>query len=182
MIVETTPLEGLIRFTPQCHKDPRGFFMETWRDEWYTTLGIKTPFIQDNYARSEEKGVLRGLHFQAPPCAQSKLIWVIRGAILDVVVDVRKNSLTYGKWYNAELSAANQVRLYVPQGFAHGYLTLQQGTEVQYKVDNYYSPAHEGGIFWNDPELAIPWDIQHPILSQKDTELPILSDFDSPFE
>lgn len=182
MKAERSPLQGVLYFTPYRHQDDRGFFMESWRDEWYAQLEIPFPFIQDNHARSKEKGVLRGLHFQCPPYAQSKLIWVTRGAILDVVVDLRKSSPTHGQWFSIRLSAENGTRLYVPRGFAHGYLTLQQETEVQYKVDAYYNPQHEGGLLWNDPELAISWGIATPVLSPKDSELPALHDLDSPFE
>ena len=181
MKIETTPLEGLVSFTPKRHQDARGFFMEIWRDEWYAPLGIQQPFIQENYARSEEVGVLRGLHFQKPPFAQAKLIWVTKGAVLDVAVDLRKSSKTYGQWFSLMLSAENATRFFLPQGFAHGYITLEKGTEVQYKVDAYYSPSHEGGIRWDDPALNIPWGNTSPILSPKDIELPGLENFDSPF-
>lgn len=181
MKIENTPLQGLRSFTPKRHKDSRGFFMETWRDEWYALLEIQRPFIQENHARSEQAGVLRGLHYQRPPCAQAKLVWVTRGAILDVAVDLRQSSPTYAQWFSIELSAENATRFYIPRGFAHGYVTLKEGTEVQYKVDGYYSPDHEGGILWNDPDLAIPWGTAEPILSPKDTVLPALKNFDSPF-
>ena len=120
MKIESTPLQGLMSFTPKRHQDARGFFMETWRDEWLHLLGTKHPFVQENHARSEEVGVLRGLHFQAPPFAQGKLIWVTHGSILDVAVDIRKSSKTYGQWYSVLLSAENATRLFLPRGFAHG--------------------------------------------------------------
>ena len=181
MKIESTPLQGLLSFTPKRHQDARGFFMETWRDEWLHLLDTKHPFVQENHARSEEVGVLRGLHFQAPPFAQGKLIWVTHGSILDVALDIRKSSKTYGQWYSVQLSAKNATRLFLPRGFAHGYITLEKGCEVQYKVDAYYSPEHEGGILWNDPTLDIRWDNLSPILSPKDTELSAFEYFDSPF-
>lgn len=175
-------MQGLLTFTPKRYQDARGFFMETWRDEWASLLDLQHPFIQENHARSEEAGVLRGLHFQKPPFAQGKLIWATSGTILDVVVDLRKSSHTYGQWFNIKLSAENGTRLFVPRGFAHGYITLEKGCEVQYKVDAYYSPEHEGGLRWDDPTLNIPWGNTSPILSPKDTNLQDFKDFDSPFE
>ena len=155
--------------------------METWREEWGAELGLSGPCIQDNHARSEQAGVLRGLHFQAPPQAQSKLVWASRGAIYDVAVDIRRGSPTFGKWQGIILSEENKLRFFVPRGFAHGYLTLEPGTEVHYKVDAYYSPEHEGGIRYNDPGLGIPWPLEGVILSEKDNILPLLGSFDSPF-
>ena len=156
--------------------------METWRDTWGESIGLEQPFIQDNHARSEEKGVVRGLHFQNPPYAQSKLIWATHGAIFDVAVDLRRRSPTFGKWHSVVLSAENALRFYVPRGFAHGYMTLEEGTEVQYKVDAYYNPSEESGIRWNDPELAIPWPPLAPILSPKDAALPGIKELQTPFE
>ncbi len=175
-------ISGLVLFEPKVNRDSRGFFIETFRESWLKELGQAGPFVQDNHARSEAKGVLRGLHFQAPPAAQSKLVWVTRGAVYDVALDLRKSSPTYGRWQAAILSADNFLRFYVPRGFAHVYLTLEEGTEFQYKVDAYYNPEHEGGVAWDDPDLAIPWPVSQPVLSEKDRHLPRLRDFISPFK
>ncbi len=174
-------IPDLLVLEPKVHRDARGFFMESWREEWRETLGLPSPFIQDNHARSEETGVLRGLHFQNPPYTQGKLVWVTRGSVYDVAVDLRKGSPAYGKWHGLILSAENALRFYVPRGFAHGYMTLEPGTEFQYKVDAYYNPAEEGGLRWNDPTLAIPWPDITPVLSPKDGLLPLFEALDSPF-
>ena len=141
--------------------------------------------MQDNHAYSRDAGVLRGFHFQAPPVAQAKLVWVTRGAVLDVVVDLRKGSPSYGKWQHVILSAANFKRMFIPCGFGHAYVTIMPDTEFQYKVDAPYSPAHEGGIVWDDPDVAMDWSSalqgKTPILSEKDKRLTRLADFDSPF-
>lgn len=181
MLIEHTDISGLYILKPVVHGDARGFFMESWRDEWGDGIGLPSPFIQDNHARSEQAGVLRGLHFQAPPQAQSKMIWATRGAIYDVAVDIRRGSPTYGAWHGLILSEDNKLRFFIPQGFAHGYKTLEPGTEVNYKVDAYYSPEHEGGIRYDDPELGIPWPGAEPVLSPKDMTLPFLHTLDSPF-
>lgn len=163
------------------HKDERGFFVETWRDEWAQKLKLTAPFIQDNHARSESRGVLRGLHFQRPPHAQSKLVWVTRGAVYDVAVDLRRSSPTYGKWYGLVLSEENMLRYFIPAGFAHGYMVLEPGTEFHYKVNAYYAPGSEGGLCWNDPSLGITWPQLEPTLSEKDKLLPLMNSFESPF-
>ena len=169
--------------TPKRFGDARGWFMETYNAESYAKLGIRDVFCQDNHSMSAEPGVLRGLHFQRPPHAQAKLVRCVRGSIYDVAVDVRKGSPTYGKWVAAELSAENGKQLYVPIGFAHGFVTLEPGTEVQYKVNSLYAPAAEGGVIWNDPMLAIAWPLPAggPSLSPKDLVLPTLAELDSPF-
>ena len=181
MQIEQTGLEGLLVLTPKVFEDERGFFLESYNETVFTRLGLTVHFVQDNHARSEQAGVLRGLHFQRPPFAQSKLVWVTRGAVYDVAVDMRADSSTYGQWFSCRLDERNRKRLFVPHGFAHGYMTLEPGTEFQYKVDNFYSPEHDGGIRWNDPDLYISWPDQQPILSAKDTVLPFLRDFVSPF-
>ena len=182
MQVKATPLSGLVIIEPAVHRDSRGFFIETWRESWAKEIGAVAPFIQDNHAYSTQPGVVRGLHFQAPPAAQSKLIWVTRGAIFDVAVDLRTNSPTFGKWFGLEISAGNFLRLYVPKGFAHGYMTTQPDTEVQYKVDAFYSPEHEGGLLWNDPGIGVAWpNAEASIVSPKDATLPGLASFSSPF-
>jgi dTDP-4-dehydrorhamnose 3,5-epimerase len=163
------------------HRDERGFFAETWRQEWEKKFRMDQSFIQDNHVRSESKGVLRGLHFQTPPHAQSKLVWVTRGAAYDVAVDLRLGSPTYGAWHGVVLSGENMLRFFLPKGFAHGYMVLEAGTEFQYKVDAYHAPGFEGGILWNDPSLAIPWPALRPLLAEKDTLLPLMKAFESPF-
>ena len=182
MQIKETPLAGLVIIEPSVHRDARGFFVETWRESWTQEINAVAPFIQDNHAYSTQAGVVRGLHFQAPPAAQSKLLWVTRGAIFDVAVDLRTASPTYGKWFGLEITADNFLRLYVPKGFAHGYMTILPDTEVQYKVDAFYSPQHEGGVLWNDPAIGITWpSTEASIVSPKDTALPCLADFASPF-
>jgi dTDP-4-dehydrorhamnose 3,5-epimerase len=181
MRIEPTPIPDLVILHLNTHEDARGFFVETWRAEWGREIGLPEPFVQDNHARSEDKGVLRGLHFQKDPHAQSKLIWASRGAIYDVAVDVRKRSPTYGRWHGLVLSEANKLRFFVPRGFAHGYLTLTPGAEVHYKVDNYYNAASEGGLRFDDPDLAIAWPTPPLVLSDKDRQLPLMRAFDSPF-
>ena len=163
--------------------DDRGWFVETYQRERYTALGIDVEFVQDNHAMSKPAGVLRGLHFQRPPHAQAKLVRCVRGAIWDVGVDVRAGSPTYGRWLAAELTAENGFQLFVPAGYAHGYVTLRPDTEVEYKVSGRYAPDCEGGVLWNDPDLALPWPIPAggPILSGKDQLLGSLKDFQSPF-
>ncbi|MEO8811393.1 MAG: dTDP-4-dehydrorhamnose 3,5-epimerase [Caulobacteraceae bacterium] len=163
--------------------DERGWFSETWNARAYAADGIHAGFVQDNHSLSRDKGVLRGLHFQRPPHAQAKLVRCPRGAIWDVAVDVRKASPTFGHWVGAELSAANGLALFVPEGFAHGFLTLESDTEVHYKVTDFHAPDCEGGVIWNDESLSLPWptDGAAPILSAKDALLPPLTGFESPF-
>ncbi len=181
MQVASTGIPDLLIVTLDAHKDQRGFFAETWREEWGGLIKLDSPFIQDNHARSEEKGVLRGLHFQRPPYSQAKFVWVTRGAVYDATVDLRAGSPTYGKWYGLVLSEQNMLRLFVPKGFAHGYMTLEPGTEFHYKVNSYYRPDHDAGIRWDDPALGIPWPGIEPVLSEKDRSLPLLAELDSPF-
>lgn len=174
-------LEGIVLIKPDVHADQRGFLLESYSRDQYVKEGIAASFMQDNHSLSVKKGVVRGLHFQIPPAAQNKLIRVTRGAICDIVADLRKSSKTFGKWLGFDLSADNFRQLYIPAGFAHGFCTLEDNTEVQYKVDNPYSPAHDSGIRWNDPDLAIVWPVDVPILSVKDGNLPYLKNFASPF-
>ncbi|MCL1890193.1 MAG: dTDP-4-dehydrorhamnose 3,5-epimerase [Desulfovibrionaceae bacterium] len=181
MLIVRSRLQGVTILKPNVLRDERGFFLESFRGATIEKIAPNTKFIQDNHARSERAGVVRGLHFQKPPHAQSKFVWVSTGAIFDVVVDLRRESSTFGKWEAFSLSAENFLRLFVPRGFAHGYMTLEPGTEVQYKVDAYYAPEYEGGLFWNDPDLHIQWPDIEPILSPRDRELPRLKNLDSPF-
>ena len=170
-----TDFSGVLLYTPQVFEDSRGSFMESYRSEWFT--GVK--FIQDNEAISK-KGIIRGLHFQRPPFAQSKLIRVIEGRILDVIVDLRKTSETFGKVFSIELSAENKMQLLVPKGFAHGYATLTDSATVLYKVDQYYNKNYDTGIHPLSSGLSIDWGVK-PILSEKDQNLLDYSDFKSPF-
>jgi len=181
--VQVTPTDfpGLFVLEPKVFGDHRGFFTETYNRRLFADLGLNYDFVQDNHARSNTRGVLRGLHFQSPPTAQAKLVWVTRGAVFDAVVDIRKGSPTFGKWYGLTLSEDNFKRLMIPAGFAHGYVTLTDVAEFQYKVDAYYSPAHDGGLAWNDPDIGVPWPVTGPVLSDKDAALPRLCDIDSPF-
>lgn len=176
-----TGLPGLVLLEPKVFRDERGFFLETYSEAAFDALGIGARFVQDNHAYSVRAGVLRGLHFQLPPYAQAKLVWVVRGRVLDVAVDLRRDSPTFGRHYCVELSAENMLRLFLPRGFAHGYLTLAPDTEFLYKVDAPYMPQADAGILWNDPELGIAWPEAEPVLSGKDRMLPRLKDFHSPF-
>lgn len=182
--MEITPLDipGVKLVKPRRFGDHRGFFMETYSAPKLAEGGITCPFVQDNHSLSEHARVLRGLHFQAPPHAQDKLVRVVRGRVWDVAVDIRRGSPTYGKWVAAELSAENDTQIFVPVGFAHGFVTLEPATEVLYKVSDIYAPETEGGIIWNDPDLAIPWPFDgDPSLSSKDAVLPRFAEFESPF-
>lgn len=157
-------------FTPRVFSDDRGYFLETWGEAAFSKAGIAAHFVQDNHASSVKAGTVRGLHFQNPPHAQGKLVRVVRGSILDVAVDIRRASPTYGQHVSAVLTADNKKQIWVPIGFAHGYVTLEPGTEVVYKVTHGYAPTAEGGILWNDPALGIDWHLQGraPVLSEKD--------------
>ncbi len=160
--------------------DERGFFMESFKESIFETNGINTKFVQDNYSHSI-KGVLRGLHYQKDPKAQAKLVMVTRGEIFDVAVDIRKGSPTYGKWIGEILSDQNHRLLYVPQGFAHGFLVLSNESDVLYKVNSEYSAENDRGILWNDPEVGVKWPIDKPIVSKKDMEQPVLKNSDNNF-
>lgn len=177
-----TPLEpaGAVLVEPKVFGDRRGFFKELFKAEDFEAAGLPTAFVQDNFSRSS-KGVVRGLHFQSPPRAQGKLVACVRGAILDVIVDVRPGSPTFGRPLSVELSEENHRQLWVPAGFAHGFATLTDIAEITYKCTDVYSPEHDGGIFWNDPDLGIDWGVADPVISDKDAGLPRLADLDSPF-
>ncbi|PSS60320.1 dTDP-4-dehydrorhamnose 3,5-epimerase [Ensifer sp. NM-2] len=175
----------VVLLRPKRFGDDRGWFSEIYSEKAFSGYGITDRFVQDNHSLSVPIGTLRGLHFQTPPFAQAKLVRCIRGRIFDVAVDIRRSSPTFGRWVGAELSAENGHQLYVPVGFAHGFVTLETSTEVTYKVSNLYSPANDGGILWNDPEIGIEWPLPlgvDPILSLKDGQQPRLRDFDSPFD
>lgn len=162
-----TEFEGLLIIQPKVFEDNRGYFFESYNSSVFTSNGISTSFLQDNQSKSD-KNVLRGLHFQHPPFAQAKLIQVIKGAVLDVVVDLRKNSKTFGKHFKIKLSEENKTMLYVPIGFAHGFLTLCNDTVFSYKCSNVYQKDYEDALLWNDKTLNIDWGIENPILSDKD--------------
>jgi dTDP-4-dehydrorhamnose 3,5-epimerase len=168
---------------PKRFTDERGWFVETYKRRDAAERGLGEEFVQDNHSLSQPAGTLRGLHFQTPPHAQAKLVRCIRGRIMDYVVDVRRGSPTYGRYVAVELTADNGWQLYVPIGFAHGFLTLEPDCEVAYKVSDYYAPAHDAGIRWNDPAIGITWPLppSGPVLSPKDERLPLLAEFNSPF-
>lgn len=180
MKVTTTPIKDLLIIAPRVFADNRGYFFETYNKNSYTEAGIKEEFVQDNQSKSS-KGTLRGLHFQAPPFAQGKLVRVIQGAVLDVAVDIRKDSPTFGQHFTVELTAENQLQFWIPAGFAHGFLTLEDDTIFAYKCTNFYDKASEGGLIWNDPALNINWGTNDVIVSEKDMILPKLNEFTSPF-
>lgn len=176
MKVTSLTLEGAKLIEPIVHGDYRGFFMESYNEKLMHEHGIQQQFIQDNHSLSIEPNVLRGMHYQLNPKAQTKLIRVISGSIYDVILDIRKDSPTFGQWQGFILSDANKRQLLVPQGFAHGFCTLAANTQVIYKVDEYYSPEHDRGIAWDDPSLNIDWPVSNPVLSDKDTRHPLLKD------
>ena len=178
MQVEQTSLTGVLVLTPKRFGDSRGFFSETYSRRAFEAAGIACEFVQDNHSLSAEKGVVRGLHFQLPPMAQDKLVRVVAGSVLDVAVDIRRSSPTFGKHASAVLSASNGRQMFVPAGFAHGFVTLEPRTEVVYKVSRYYSPQHDRGIRWDDPALALDWGVEkdRAVLSEKDRLLPLLKD------
>ncbi len=179
MKIEPLAIPDLLLVTPARLGDRRGFFSETWNQARFATAGIPGPFIQDNHSLSEKRGTLRGLHCQIAPSIQGKLVRVLKGAIWDVAVDIRRASPTYGQHAAAILSADNWSQLWVPGGFLHGFVTLEPDTEVHYKVTGgSYDPAAERGVIWNDPDLALPWPVDpaEVHLSDKDTKLPRLKD------
>lgn len=169
MEVILTSIPDLLIVQPQIFSDPRGYFYESYNKKAFRDVGINVDFVQDNQSLSQ-KGVLRGLHFQNPPHAQGKLVSVIKGAVLDVAVDLRKNSAFYGQHFSIELNEKNKTSLWLPEGFAHGFLTLENDTIFAYKCTNYYNKNSEGCILWNDPDLNINWGIENPRLSEKDVK------------
>ena len=170
-----TKLEGVYVIEPPVFGDSRGFFMESYNKAKFQELGIELELVQDNHSLSTEAGIIRGLHYQSAPKAQTKVVRVLTGAIYDVAVDIRPDSKTYGEWVGVVLSEENKRQLLVPKGFAHGFCTLVPQTNVLYKVDEYYSPEHDHGILWNDPDLNIDWPTRRPILSEKDQQQPLFS-------
>ena len=170
----------VVLIVPRVFGDPRGRFLEIYKHSEFVAAGIPEHFVQDNYSRSV-RGVLRGLHYQKGPRAQGKLVRCVKGTIFDVAVDIRKGSPTYAQWIGQELSEENNLMLYVPPGFAHGFLTLSESAEVLYKCTAEYSPDHDRGIIWNDPDVNISWVVTGPLLSEKDKALPALRDAENDF-
>ncbi len=184
MQVEKTALDGVVVLTPRRFGDDRGFFTEVWNKPVLQELGIDVDFVQDNHSYSAPKGTVRGLHFQAPPHAQDKLVRCGAGSVLDVAVDIRKSSSTYGKWVAVELSWENGKQLFVPKGFLHGFVTLQPDSELLYKCSDVYAPETDGSVHFASEALGIDWGVapEDAILSAKDAEAIQFSEFDSPFE
>ena len=180
MTVIETPLAGVVVVEPRVFGDARGFFCETYQAGRYRAAGIDAAFVQDNLSRSR-RGTLRGLHFQAPPHAQAKLVSCLEGAVFDVAVDLRAGSPTYGEWYGTELSADNMRQMFVPEGFAHGFVVTSETALFAYKVSGLYAPEAEGSVAWDDPDLGIRWPVEAPVLSDKDRAAPRLAGIESPF-
>ncbi|MAZ55102.1 MAG: dTDP-4-dehydrorhamnose 3,5-epimerase [Flavobacteriales bacterium] len=181
MELKKTKIEGLIIIKPQIHSDERGYFYESYNKVFLKKKGLDFNFIQDNQSLSH-KGVLRGLHFQAPPFEQGKLVRVIQGSVLDIAVDIRSSSPTYGKYESVVLSGENKTQFWIPPGFAHGFITLENNTIFCYKCTAIYSKKSEGSILWNDPHLNINWKINEPIVSNKDKKAKLFENFKSPFK
>ncbi|MCK9218415.1 MAG: dTDP-4-dehydrorhamnose 3,5-epimerase [Bacteroidales bacterium] len=180
MEILKTPIEGLLVIKPDVFEDKRGYFFESFNADKFLQNGLDLKFVQDNESKSK-KGVLRGLHFQSPPFEQGKLVRVIQGAVMDVAVDIRKTSPTYGKWESVLLSGKNKWMYWIPSGFAHGFVTLEDDTIFFYKCTNVYNKASEGSILWCDNVLNIDWGINAPVISDKDRVSPLFKDFISPF-
>ena len=181
MEIEKTNIEGVLVLTPIVFGDDRGYFFESFnQDKFEKAIGHSVNFVQDNQSKSQ-KGVLRGLHFQNPPFSQGKLVRVLSGSVLDVAVDIRKNSPTYGKSFQLELSAENQKMIWLPAGMAHGFVSLEDDSIFFYKCTNYYNKESEGSILWNDKDLAIDWQVSNPLLSEKDENSTLFSDFTTQF-
>ena len=181
MKVIAEPLPGLKLIEPRVFEDPRGYFYESYNKSTFKDIGIDVEYLQDNQSLSQ-RGVLRGLHFQNEPFAQGKLVRVIKGSVLDVAVDIRNGSPTYGQHYDVELNEDNKLILWVPAGFAHGFATLKNDTIFSYKCTNVYDKASEGGIMWNDPDLNIDWKLENPLLSEKDMQNESFKEFKSKFD
>lgn len=176
MKLTKTKLDSVVIIEPDVFGDNRGFFMESWNKKKLEEAGLFYDFVQDNHSKSTVKGTLRGIHFQKGDKAQAKLVRCVKGAVLDVAVDLRKNSPTFKQWVSVELSAENKKQLLIPRGFGHGFVTLTDDVEFLYKADNYYVPEADAGIRWNDPDIGVEWGIKNPILSEKDKKNPFLKD------
>jgi dTDP-4-dehydrorhamnose 3,5-epimerase len=170
-------IAGLFEITLKPHVDERGFFVRAYDIDEFRNHDLHREWVQENHSRSERKGIIRGLHFQIEPFSETKLVRCIRGEIFDVAVDLRKGSKTFGKWHGISLSEENKKMFYIPRGFAHGFCTVTEISEVVYKVDNFYSPEHERGLIWSDPDIAIDWPFETPILSAKDKRNLTLKEF-----
>ncbi|MDD2489468.1 MAG: dTDP-4-dehydrorhamnose 3,5-epimerase [Bacteroidales bacterium] len=181
MKIIKTPIPDLLVVEPSVFNDQRGYFFEVYNQERYFNNNMQMQFVQDNESKSG-KNVLRGLHFQKPPFAQGKLVRVIQGKVLDVAVDIRKGSPTYGSYHAVELDAISKRMFYIPEGFAHGFLTMEEDTIFAYKCTNYYNKESEGSLLWSDETIGIKWNIENPILSEKDKIAPLFKDFNSPFK
>lgn len=181
MTLNETAVNGVFEIEPKVFGDNRGWFYESYSKEKFEKLGITADFVQDNRSFSAQKGTLRGLHCQTNPKAQAKLITCLKGAILDVAVDIRKGSPTYMKWVAVELNENNKKMLYIPKGCLHGFVTLTDNVEVTYKVDEYYSPENDRSVCFCDPEIGVEWGIESPVLSEKDKNAPLLKDSDVEF-
>ena len=180
MTITETSLKGLYTLEPKVFEDQRGYFFESYNQEKFKVEGLDLSFVQDNQSKSQ-KGVLRGLHFQNPPFAQGKLVQVIKGAVLDVAVDIRKDSPTYGQHIAIELSEENKMMLYISEGFAHGFLTLRDDTIFSYKCTNFYNPEYESALRWDDEKLNINWNVLNPVVSEKDQKAMTFAEFKSQF-
>lgn len=176
MKITKTKLDGVVIIEPDVFGDKRGFFMESWNKKKMSELGLEYDFVQDNHSKSTVKGTLRGIHFQKGDKAQAKLVRCVKGAVLDVAVDLRKNSPTFKQWIGVELSEENKKQLLIPRGFGHGFVTLTDDVEFLYKADNYYALEADAGIRWNDPDIGVDWCVENPILSEKDKNNPFLKD------
>lgn len=183
-MISATTLPGLLLIQPRRFSDSRGYFSETWNRRTLADHGIDLDFVQDNHSLSHAAGTIRGLHYQSPPHAQAKLVRCGRGSLLDVAVDIRRGSPAYGNWFSAELSAENGTQLLIPEGFLHGFVTLERDTEIVYKCTDYYAPECDGAIRFDDPDIGIDWGIDPnlAILSDKDAAAPLLRDIESPFK
>jgi len=177
MEIQARKLTGVYEITPLPKFDQRGFFMRTYDEELFKQYGLDRHWVQENHSRSERSGIIRGLHFQFPPFAETKLIRCIKGTIWDIFVDLRKGSPTFGQWDALEISEDNKKMVFIPRGFAHGFCTISDVSEVVYKVDNWYSAKNEGGLLWCDSDLNIEWPVKQPILSAKDNINMKLADF-----
>jgi dTDP-4-dehydrorhamnose 3,5-epimerase len=173
-VAQPGPLPGVVVVSPTLHDDSRGTFFEMYKRSEYREFGIDRDFVQDNFSHSVAN-VVRGLHFQFPPAAQAKLVSVVQGRILDAIVDIRRGSPGYGKWFSVELSEQNRKSLFVPEGYAHGFCVLSEEADVMYKCSAEFDPATEGGICWNDPDVGIAWPVEKPVISVRDAALPTLS-------
>jgi dTDP-4-dehydrorhamnose 3,5-epimerase len=183
MEIKATDLPGLFLLKPRRFTDSRGYFVETYNQRDFAAAGVSMHFVQDNQSFSARASTIRGLHFQLPPAAQTKLVRAARGRVFDVAVDLRQGSPTFGRWFGATLTAEGGEQLLIPRGFAHAYCTLEDNCEVAYKTDDFYAPKSDSGLIWNDPDLRIDWPIaaNSAILSEKDAKLGLFRDFVSPF-